>query len=410
MSTQRPFSYALLLLLVAASLAPASCNKESGGLDPAALSLLLFGRPDTTAPELNVAMQINPEILERIGIFYHGETDFPELRGIADVEVVRPQDRLKLDGQLSEDSTLYILDAFTGAIFYSSRPGKLAAFVNRVDALKGAYRLAATSAGHVAVVQADHTIDACYRFNGRELQHSPCAAQSTGAPVYSLTAFDESSFLALSGQSITRLFADGTSRPFAVAFTLENPSSIRVAGERLLIVDRNQQRLSVVDKNSGVVLAQNQDIRVPIGTDGTRSDPIEFISIAPSYNGGYYGVSYSNGILVYLDAGLNYKVHTFYPQMPMPAQRMQRVLGVRNSGAGDSLLYVFSQSVITIYTEKSLAEIPGLERYVPSGVRQLGEAMATLDPETVDLKSDIFSHPEIQQIFNDEKARLANGN
>lgn len=379
------------------------------------LGILLFtgiaagGGPTGPAPpDLYPAYQVNLELIDLLGGFFHRDTTFPEVRELTDVAAVKLAWWLEDPAQTGPDFNLFALDARIGSIVYSIGLHGLGAY--RDPGLVGAGALAVLTTGRIAVLDAAGRLDPCFAFDGGAVARVPgCTPLELTASA--LSPHGEDRFVVLTSEGeLVAVEADtgARTRILLASHRLDSPTVVVSDGATLAVVDRGGHRLALFratgkggpEGRSGMEVfrpvARAESLRVPL-EDGTTSDPVEIADVAVNRHGFVYLLVQPEDCLLTLDASLEPRAYAVFPPMPIPFRRLKGATGLAlypESG----LLHVVSPQALSAFSEAPEPREIVL-RHTPTELVPVLHAIDSIPVETFDPTGDLFDHPNVRPVL-----------
>jgi len=359
-------------------------------------------------PDLYPAYQINLELIDLLGGFFHRDSSFPEVRELTDVAAVKLAWWLEDPDQTRTDFNLFVLDARIGSIVYSVGLHGLGAY--RDPGLVGASALAVLPTGRIGVLDAAGRLDPCFAFDGSTVDRVPgCTPLASTAHALSPHGQDRFLVLTAEGELVAVEAPSGErTRILLASHRLESPTAVVSDGATLAVVDRGGHRLALFRATgqggsagrSGMEVfrpvARAESLRVPL-EDGTTSDPVEIADVAVNRDGFVHLLVQPEDCLLTLDVSLEPRAYAVFPPMPIPFRRLEGATGlalVPESG----LLHVVSPQALSAYSES-----PGpreiVLRHTPPELVPVLHAIDSIPIETFDPTGDLFDHPHVRPVL-----------
>ncbi|EMY60657.1 LIC_11904 family protein [Leptospira terpstrae] len=373
------------------------------------------GVPVSHSAALNLyeTHELNPNILELFGIFYHNDPNFPELRQITDVSIVKFNDNLAQSGQEDWDFNQLILDSKMGNIIYS-RGLKGMAYFSDTD-LKNAKQIVALPNGVISILSGIDSILPCWKFNGNQIvKISTCNAVLNLSPK-KIIAYGQNAILAL--DSTNRIhqvnLTDNTHEILNFRYQLNNIINISANENVVLVIYDNGYSVTAFLDTGSITesrfeeKASNHNLRISFnGDEASLTEKFRISEIVRNFEGRFFAYSPDFHKIISLDPFLK-PTNGFWSFLPklIPFMRIKNVNGLRMY-PNSRLLYVFSSYSLDCFSEIDYESRADLLRYIPDPLQKVFEKVDSLKIEDLDPKQNIFKIPSIEQVIIAEKAKL----
>jgi hypothetical protein len=401
----------------------------------AAPGLILTSACSTVTPEgqpvdLAFAYQVNLELIDLLGPFYHRRQQFPEVRAVTDVAAVKLDRALETPEQEPTDFNLFVLDGRTGTLLFSRGTKTLAAVSD--PSLKAARALAVTRQGRLAVIDAQGRVDTCWSFDGSATTRA-ASCQASAVEARDVAAWSDGSvFVLTAGGGLVALDpVSGTTA--SVRLRPQTPATavgLRADGHHLLLVHDGGYALSAFAERgcaggghgSGAPagppfvftrVAKARDIPAlfdygpgpgPAPAPPAPPQRLQFRALARTLRGDYYALA--DDRLLRLDRHLRPIEPFFFESLPIPFRRLAGVDGLDYTPAAD-LLHVFDPRALNAYLldPDGKPESDPLTRHLPAELLPVLDAALDVDPLAFEPARDVFTYPAVaaalRQAFDD---------
>lgn len=395
---------------------PQGSSSASGppkyGRQPEGVTPTTKGIPTSVmeTPTLNTGYQTNLNVLDLLGIFYHKNPNFPEVRQITDVSVVKLEKNLEKSEQLDWDFNQFILDGKMGLILFTRGLQQLDYIQN--TELKGAKHISVLANGKIAILDTNEKINLCYSFDGNTITRKESCVTSERKAVKiaphlkdSFIYFDSvGSFFSIHSETLENTALDFKKN-------LPNPISISTSEDVVLVIyDNGSSIIAFLDKgkdsDSRFEEKANTNL-IQIAKDGNLNNltsPLRVTSIVRSYEGRYY--AYSPDLNSLIGFAPNLKVYNKvwdFPSLPIPFYRMKNVVGLQLH-PNSRLIHVYDSYAIHIFSETSIFEREDLGRHIPPAFDVILQVMGeSINVNTYDPAKNLFKYPEVEQVLKIQK-------
>lgn len=367
-------------------------------------------------PDLYPAYQINLELIDLLGGFFHRSSGFPEVRELTDITAVKLAPWLETSEQTNRDFNLFVLDARMGSIIHSLGMHGLEAF--RDPTLTDAREIAVLANGRIGVVTRNGQLDDCYRFDGDGVARLDSCEPSALA-VRSLSAHGGERFVVLTQTGELMVIEPETGRRWRVQLAAWKPKDltlIRSDGTTLALVDRGGSRLGLFvatgkggpEGRSGKEvfrrIARLDELRVPL-PEGGLSEPFGIADVIVNHDGFVYLLIPDHDVVVILDPELRPSGYSVPRPMPIPFRQLSDVNGLTYHPES-GLLHVFSYRTVSAYSEHTEASDFVL-RHTPAELVPVRDAIGSIPIDTFDPLGDLFEHPNVRPVLDGAFQQLA---
>lgn len=382
------------------------------GSQPTGSTPTIVGVPASVMeqPTIMNGYQTNLNLLDLLGIFYHRNPNFPEVRQITDVSVVKLNKDLEKSEQLDWDFNQFILDGKMGLILYTRGLQQLDYAQN--PELKGATQISVQVNGKIAILDANGNINLCYSFDGNSVIRNP-SCNTTALSSVKIAPHLKDSFISFDANGNFSSIHSVTGDIKALDFRkpLPNPISVSTGEDVILIIYNGGTSIIAfldtgADSNSRFEEKANTNL-IQIAKDGDLSNltqPLQVTSIVRSFEGRYYAYTPTLNALISFDPTL--KVHSGiweFPSVRIPFYRLKNVVGLQMH-PNSRLIHAYNLYAIHTFSETSIFDREDLGRYIPPSFDAVLNFMSeSINPDNYDPSKDLFKYPGVEQFLNVQK-------
>ncbi len=357
-------------------------------------------------PNIMTGYQTNLNVLDLLGIFYHKNPNFPEVRQITDVSVVKLNKDLEKSEQLDWDFNQFILDGKMGLILFTRGLQQLD-YAQNVE-LKGAKQISVQVNGKIAILDANGNINLCYSFDGNSVTRNP-SCNATALSSVKIAPHLKDSFISFDASGNFSSIHSITSEIKTLDFRkpLPNPVSVSTGEDVILIIYNGGSSIIAfldtgVDSNSRFEEKANTNL-IQIAKDGDLNNltqPLQVTSIVRSFEGRYYAYTPTLNALIAFDPTLKVQNGIWeFPSLPIPFFRMKNVKGLQMH-PNSRLIHVYSAIAIHTMSETDMSERYDLTRYVPTPLQIVLTTIASdVNEQTFDPRKDLFQYSNVKQVL-----------
>ena len=394
----------LIVSLNCGAFIPSFLNSEKDRVDMSGLLSAFLQGDNPGQEQLGFAYQVNPQLLNQFGKFYHRRANFPEFRRITDLALVKFQRSLEQEEQSEIDPNLFLLDRYTGTVLFTLGLTGMDA-VKDAD-WKGAKRITLLANGQMAFLDKEDRINLCFRFNATTLVKTPsCTALALKAKY--IGAYDERNLVYVTPGGKLVHVNSVTNKTTAIKLPgVSGINHVHVDRSSLTVIFNNYQSLAnfeiLAPDLPALPMARAEETRLkfingPFG-ETTTSAPLQFTGIVRLRDGNYYGTTLTYDMLVQLNPALKPGLTWKYPSLPIPLRRLQDARGLEVLPA-NNLIHIYSERAVNVYGPSGLLEHLDLNRSVPPELKEVFLSILDVPLKSFEPARDIFTYPEVAPVL-----------
>jgi hypothetical protein len=364
--------------------------------------------------KLSEMHQVNPNVIDLFGIFYHKNPNFPEVRQITDVSIVKFNDSLKQSGQEDWDFNQLILDAKMGNIIFTRGLQEFDYFSD--SEFQNAKQIVALPNGSIHILSANNSIRSCWTFTGSQIVRNANCVSITNFSPRKIIAYRKDSLLSFDSNDSIYLIntLNNTTELLNFRYVFNNIVNISANENVILIIHKNGYSVSAyLDTGVGndsrfEEKASNNTLRFSFdGDENSLTDKFKISEIVRNYEGRYFAYTPDFHKIINLDPYLKptNAYWSFFPK-PIPFVRVKAVNGLRMY-PNSRLLYIFDAYSLNCFSEIDYEFRVDLYRYVPESILKVFQKFdSSINIENIDPKQNIFKLPGVEQVLNTERAKF----
>ena len=389
----------LMLLIVTIGGAFSSCMDES---DPSANPAMLLGRATENVPienQMDLAMQFNLEMLDRVGFFWFQNDAFPRPRAFSAMAII-PESIFSGVADVRVPLLAWV-DGSSGVLYWMPTPDHLNFF--RSEAMLGVTDMAIQPDGRLILLRSSNWINQCLVFEGKDsvVAVPGCADIDLGRPVQGLEPLGNS-VLAFGFDGYIGKLTKAGMTPWIDLGSAGSVIALRAsANGKELAVLYNEGKSLMLISDKGETLWNKPEILIPNSNKELQVGQMQ--DIAPLSSGYWVGIAESHRSYVMLDPSgelvQDYPIHS----LPKPFYTPRGLYSIR-SVPDRGFLFVREKQAITGYSQFFTLNREEMYDYLPDEFEPVLFAIAQgtgYTPET-----DVFEVEMPAFLINQAKSNL----
>jgi hypothetical protein len=363
--------------------------------------------------ELSLGYQFNLNLFDLLGIFYHQDRNFPEMKRITDLSIVKLDSSLEKPEQKDWHFNQFFLDASAGMIVFTKGLNRIGYYKNAL--LINAKKIQALKNGKIGIIDASSNLSICHAFNGESIDSdTACHVVATNVKGFSNHMQNNILYFDINNSFFTVNSINKEITPLDFRKNLLEVIYVNVNENIVTIIHDNGYSITAFldsEANSNSRFeekASTKNITTFSYLTGSEEkiENNKINSIVRSMEGRFYAFSKDLGTISIFNPNLEaYNNDMQFPYILKPFRRIKSAVGIQMH-PNSRLIHVFDEFIVQIVSEVNIFERVDLSAAMPTQILTVFDTLINDTTATYEPTKDIFTNPIVSNVIQNLKNNL----